>query len=116
MAEDPMKLILAKLDSFETRLSSLEPKEDSTPKEDPLKDKATAAIRKLLTPTFKEDALKKMSLEELIIAATLKEDFEPEVGIVPPTGGKAPKVDSRNDIPEAYRAHYNTDTSQELIG
>lgn len=115
MAEDLNKLILAKLDSLESRIASVEPKADALP-DDPLKTKATAAIRKLLSSQFKKTKLDAMSLEELIIAATLKEDFEPEVGIVPPTGGKAPKVDSRNDIPEAYRAHYNTDTSQELIG
>lgn len=109
MSEELLKKVLAKLDSFDSRLSALEPVPE--PEKDPLKDKAAASLRKLLSSSYSKEKLDAMSMEELIIASTLKEDAD--VGVEPPGASKTPKEDSNiPDVPESMRAHYNTEDKQ----
>lgn len=105
------KDLLEKLDAIITRIAALEtpPDEDQKEDVDPRIEKAATAIRKTLKGSFTDEKLDAMSLEELLLASTLKEDFKPPVGINPPTGSGTPKEDAHKGIPDNMRAHFGSE-------
>ena len=109
----PIEQVLEKLDALNTRIESLEtpPEEEQKEDADPRIEKAASAIRLTLKGSFPDEKLDAMTLDELLMATSLKADFTPPVGINPPTGGGKQKEDAYNNVPENMKAHYGSETN-----
>ena len=114
MTPEEEEKLLEKLDAMEKEIESLKtpPTEVDENKEDtdPRIEKTVIALRKSLLTHFSQEKLDAMTWDELLIADSMKQDFKPPVGIIPPTGSGTQKQDTGSNIPESFRAHFSLDS------
>lgn len=105
-AIDPIAELSKKLDALSEIVKGLVPKTDSTPKVDPLIEKAEKALRSLLKPRVDKEASAKldaMGLTELSIVAEILPLAKVEVG----NDITQQKTDANSIIDDAKKVRFN---------